>query len=549
MSAGYHVDICRMKAHLLSALLILSTLQVSAQARFSVSIEEVNFPTSVGVHSFVVGQHDGKWLIFGGRKDGLHRRQPNSSFLAADNNVNAYVIDPVSLQVWSASLANLPTVLFEQVQSTNMEFAQRDTVVYFMGGYGRSNAQNDHVTHALLSAVNVPGAMAAVISGSDLTPHFRYLSDNRMAVTGGYLHLLNGTFYQVGGQYFEGRYNPMGPNHGPGFIQQYKEAIQKFSIVDNGVSLIISDYSETVDAANLHRRDYNLVPQVFPNGAAGFTAFTGVFQQTQDLPWLNTVDILADSYAVNNTFNQLLNQYHTAHLPVFDEVDNSMHTVFFGGIGQYYYDSQSGSIIEDQAVPFVKTISVVTRLSDGSMSETALDIAMPDYLGSGAEFIPLKDLPFLQSEILDLAELPVGQSTLVGHIFGGIQSSARNIFFINDGTQSHASNRLFKVFIQVNPTTVDNGTVITGKEVFKISTFPNPVEGNLTVELSSPFATSGRLSLISINGSTVLEQAVSLEASRMKQQTMDCSALPVGNYLVRFDNGSYSKDSTVIIKK
>ncbi len=183
------------------------------------------------------------------------------------------------------------------------------------------------------------------------------------------------------------------------------------------------------------------------------------------------------------------------------------------------------------------------------MSETALDIAMPDYLGSGAEFIPLENMPALQSEILDLAELPVGQSTLVGHIFGGIQSSARNIFFINDGTQSHASNRLFKVFIQVNPTTVDNGTVITGKEVFKISTFPNPVEGNLTVELISPFATSGKLSLLSINGSTVLEQAVSLEASRMKQQTMDCAALPAGSYLVRFDNGSYSKDSNVIIKK
>lgn len=538
-----------MKRLLLSSLLILSGLLVSAQARFSVSIEEVGFPTSVGVHSFAVGQYDGKWLIIGGRKDGLHRRQPNSSFLAVDNNVNAYVIDPVSLQVWSASLANLPVALFEQVQSTNMEFAQRDTVLYFMGGYGRSNAQNDHVTHALLSAVNLPGAIAAVISGGDLTLHFRYISDSRMAVTGGYLHLLNGTFYQVGGQYFEGRYNPMGPNNGPGFIQQYKEAIQKFNIVDNGSELVISDYSETVDAANLHRRDYNLVPQIFPNGAAGLTAFSGVFQHTQDLPWLNTVDILPDSYAVNNTFNQLLNQYHTAHLPVFDAIDNSMHTVFFGGMGQYYYDPQGGSIIDDPAVPFVKTISMVTRLGDGSMSETALDIAMPDYLGSGAEFIPLEDLPFVQSEILDLTELPVGQSTLVGHIFGGIQSSARNIFFINDGTQSHASNRLFKVFIQVNPTIVDNGTVITGKEVFKLVTFPNPVEGKLTVELSSPFATSGKLSIISINGNTVMEQAVSLEASRMKQQTMDCSALPPGNYLVRFDNGSYSKDSTVIIKK
>ena len=88
-----------------------------------------------------------------------------------------------------------------------------------------------------------------------------------MAVTGGYLGLLNDEFYLVGGQRFMGRYNPMGPDFGPGFIQEYTNAIRRFRIADDGTErYAITDYEETVDTAELHRRDYNLVPQIFPNG-------------------------------------------------------------------------------------------------------------------------------------------------------------------------------------------------------------------------------------------------------------------------------------------
>jgi hypothetical protein len=38
-------------------------------------------------------------------------------------------------------------------------------------------------------------------------------------------------------------------------------------------------------------------------------------------------------------------------------------------------------------------------------------------------------------------------STLAGYIYGGIESSAGNIFFINNGAQSSASQKVFKVWI------------------------------------------------------------------------------------------------------
>jgi hypothetical protein len=42
--------------------------------------------------------------------------------------------------------------------------------------------------------------------------------------------------------------------------------------------LSISNYQTVTDAVHLHRRDYNLLPQVFPNGELGYTISSGVFK-------------------------------------------------------------------------------------------------------------------------------------------------------------------------------------------------------------------------------------------------------------------------------
>ncbi|MDA9774517.1 T9SS C-terminal target domain-containing protein, partial [Saprospiraceae bacterium] len=71
--------------------------------------------------------------------------------------------------------------------------------------------------------------------------------------------MIDDIFYLVGGHKFMGRYNPMGPDHGPGFEQEYTNEIRKFSIDFYGpLSVEIQDVIH--DEMNLHRRDYNLVP-------------------------------------------------------------------------------------------------------------------------------------------------------------------------------------------------------------------------------------------------------------------------------------------------
>ena len=460
-------------------------------------LQEIAIPGMPGVQSFAWAQHEGEWLLVGGRTDGLHRRQPFAAFLAADNNTMAYVVNPSLGQVWSAALTTLPTAQFEQLQSTNLEFAQRGAMLYVLGGYGFSATANDHITHPVMSAINVPGAINAIKTGQPIAPHFRYIVDDRMAVTGGYLGLIDEVFLLVGGQRFIGRYNPMGPDFGPGFIQEYTNAIRRFSVSDDGTSLSLIDYTETVDTANLHRRDYNLVPQVFPNGSNGYTAFSGVFQYAEDIPWLNTVDVDANGYAVVPDFEQLLNQYHTAHLPAYSSAANTMHTIFFGGIGRYYFDG-NGQLWDDVNVPFVNTISRVTRSGSSAMEETAIG-QMPALLGSSAEFIRAADVATSFDDIIDLDQL-VGDTVVAGHIVGGIESSAANIFFINTGTQSDATTRTFKVLL-VRETNVGlpSNVQLSAPLTVELS----PEHGQLSTRFTLPEGGMVRMDLLDTNGRQV----------------------------------------------
>jgi hypothetical protein len=230
----------------------------------------------------------------------------------------------------------------------------------------------------------------------------------------------------------------------PTYTQVYTDAIRKFNLVDNGTTITITHLPTITDAINLHRRDYNAVPQILPNGAEGITAFSGVFQPTVDLPFLNCVNIDSTTYMVNNSFQQYYNHYHCAVVPLYSAANNEMHNVFFGGIAQFY--DNLGVLVQDNNVPFVKTIARVTRNSSGTMAEYKLPVEMPSLMGTGAEFIPIKTVPHFSNEVLKLDEF-TADSTLVGYIYGGISSTAANIFFSNTGTESTASNIIYKVFV------------------------------------------------------------------------------------------------------
>jgi hypothetical protein len=143
-------------------------------------------------------------------------------------------------------------------------------------------------------------------------------------------------------------------------------------------------------------------------------------------------------------FEQFYNHYHCANIPLYSARANEMHTLFFGGIAQYY--DSTGIMKKDDNVPFVRTIARVTRNADGMMKEYKMTAEMPSLLGAGAEFIPLENLPNFANGVIKLDELANG-STFIGYIFGGISSTAPNLFWTNNGSQSSANATVFKVII------------------------------------------------------------------------------------------------------
>ncbi|WP_448529380.1 hypothetical protein [Raineya sp.] len=443
---------------------------------YEIVLNPVSVPNLPNLHSYAYAQHQGKWLIIGGRKDGLHPRQPFNSFPASQNNTNIYVVDVSNRQVWSASVDVLPTNLKEQLQSTNMNFYQDTDTLYIIGGYGFSASQNKHITYPYLTSVQVSSLINAITNGANITPYFKQIQNDIFAVTGGHLKKLKNYFYLVGGHRFDGRYNPMG---NPTFTQTYTNQIRKFTINNSGSQLSFGNYSEIYDEVHLHRRDYNLLPQIFPNGEQGFTISSGVFQINADLPFLYPVDIKESGYTPITDFNQYLSHYHSAVACLYDSLNNNMHSVFFGGMSQYYY--QNGSLVQDNLVPFVKTISRLTRDKNGKLTEYKLSTEMPTLQGASAEFIPNLNLPHYSNKVIKLSEINQ-ERFLIGHIFGGILSTALNPFSSNQTNLTAADNSIYEVWLQkISPSAISE-MIVNGKNPYDIEILPNPFRNTFKIK-------------------------------------------------------------------
>ncbi len=483
-------------------LLLAFNIHGKAQtAPFQIKLESLHINELGGLQTYAYGQSEGKWLIIGGRLDGLHRRQPWATFDEAGQNNQLTVVDPGLSKKWSAPLSSLPASIQEQLSSTNMEFYQNGDYLYIIGGYGYSKTEDDHITYPFLTAINVPEVIQAVVNETSFTGYFRQIKDERLAVTGGYLNMIYDTYYLTGGQRFTGRYNPM--NH-PSFTQEYSNSIRKFTIQDDGTAINVAHLTSHTDTATLHRRDFNVIPQIMPDGQEGLTAFSGVFQIDADLPFLNCVNIDSTGYSVIKDFLQYYNHYHCAHIPLFSARTNEMHNLFFGGIAQY--SDSAGILVQDNNVPFVKTIARVTRDQSGKMAEYKLPIEMPALLGAGSEFIRKEGLPQYNNEVIKLDEI-TADTTLIGYIYGGINSSAPNVFWTNNGSQSSASNEIYKVFLLKNiPLGNDkmNGQS-TGK--LQLQVLPNINDGKFILKFNLETPAEVKLMISDMNGK-ILEKSV-----------------------------------------
>ncbi|MBK8699139.1 MAG: hypothetical protein IPN29_06200 [Saprospiraceae bacterium] len=438
---------------------------------YEVKLSPIAIQNLPGLHSFAVGTKENEWLLLGGRTDGLHARQPFNSFPASENNDKIWVVDIENKSSWSMPLTALPASYSDQLQSSNISFYQLGDTLYLVGGYGYSAMEADHITYPYLTTLIVSKTIQAIKSGQSPAPFIKQVRNELFAVAGGQLGLLEGKFYLVGGHRFDGRYNPMG--HGT-YIQTYTNQVRIFDVNNASGSPQVTFYDSFTDPVHLRRRDYNLIPGIDTDGQKLYTISSGVFQPDVDLPYYYPVDIKPGGYKPFTNFNQYLSNYHSAKVSMFDTNTNQNHTLFFGGMSRHYYENDI--LVKDDNVPFIQTISRLSRHADGSFHEFALKTKMPGLKGASAEFILANQIPLLHDELIDLANLP-SDSMIIGYIVGGITSPIENPFSSNQTGVTSANQTVYSVILHKAKTT--NVTEIDGQNPHQMTIYPVPFKEDI----------------------------------------------------------------------
>lgn len=103
---------------------------------------------------------------------------------------------------------------------------------------------------------------------------------------------------------------------------------------------------------------------------------------------------------------------------------------------------------------------------------------MPGLKGSSAEFIINKNLPHYESKIIKL-DLINQNTFLIGHIYGGINSSSLNPFSNNQTNLTNADNVIYEVWL--TRTNNNTGEKIEFFNPYQISVYPIPFEKEFTI--------------------------------------------------------------------
>ena len=222
-----------------------------------------------------------------------------------------------------------------------------------------------------------------------------------------------------------------------------------------------------------------------------------------------------------------------------------MHSLFFGGMSQYYYSG--GTLVQDNTVPFVRTISRTTRLADGSLLEYQLPVEMPNLKGAGAEFIPNESLPHYSNEVIQLSNIS-DDEFVIGHLFGGIQSSSASAFTDNQTSLTSADPTVYEVKLIKN--TALSSQQIDGSNPFTLTVSPNPALNDVVrIQFEMPYVSKVGYIISTLDGKIAEEGEI--EDVRMGTNAMDFSLASAKSNIVIvtfvFDDKFYI--SQKIIKK
>ncbi len=436
--------------------------------------EFANKPALPGLQSYTSAVNQaGELLVVGGRRQGLHTFMPapNNNFIPDSANNFLYIIDPESGDFWTFDVNGLKDELSAPLQSNNLQgyHDQETDEMYIVGGYGWLADGSNMKTFGSIIRFKVEDLTKAIKNGASSTEIEALMEvgeDDRLAVTGGDLIKLNGRFYLVFGQRFDGQYRAFG---GTDFKQEYTEEVRVFTLKPNSLDILSYGATTSPDSEHpFHRRDGNIIEDVDPGtGESRITALGGVFPPGIIGGYDYPIYISGpQNPVVKKDAHQKFSQYECPIISIYDDEseNKSIYRTMFGGIGLYYYSqTPEQKAIYDSAtvqgrndgMPFVGDISTFIEAADGTYSEYINSEPIPGnrLLGASITFIGNRKLESEEKAtsngILKLSGLEDGEKVLAGYILGGIEAEAPLPKIPNKGTW--ASNSLFAVYVTKTP--------------------------------------------------------------------------------------------------
>ncbi|MBK8848354.1 MAG: hypothetical protein IPO27_18165 [Bacteroidetes bacterium] len=452
---------------------IINTTSSAQLFPYTITVKPLTADSLVSVHSAIAGKSGDKILMIGGRLDGLHKRQPFAAFDIENRNLNAIVINVKTKKCISRAIDSLESYIYDQLVASNHQCYQLGNKLYACGGYGYSASLDEHHTFDRMLVFDIDKTIAAIENGTTITNCFQHVQNPIFQVTGGNLHMLNNQFYLIGGHVFEGRYNPNGPEFGPGFNQIYSNQIRVFELNSTNNLLQVVEIKTYTDTVNLHRRDYNLVAARDKYNHEYLDIYSGVFQYGMDLPYMNAVRVDTGGYHVLPHFAQYYNHYSCPVIPLYSTKQRSQHHIFLGGIA-HYYDS-IGIPVQNNNVPHVKTICNVVTNERGSKTEYLLESSLDEYYTAVAQFIKAENIASYQNGVIQMDSL-IGDTILTGYIIGGIKSDMQNTFWETEGEFSRPYNTLREVYL------IKNEKAIINPNLQSVNTLQLQVNPNIKTE-------------------------------------------------------------------
>jgi len=411
-------------------LLLLCTLcyfySANAQPGFTIEIEPYSIKELPPLHAYAFAEHDGKWLIIGGRTGNINE----PSYL----NFDLMVIDPITEEFWQYPLEYVGAVLEEAEHLGNCYAAhyQDEQYLYIAGGMGYSVHSEAFGPFPLLTIVDIPKTMNAIINKKRMSGCFKQIQDEAFRRQDAFLTKINNRFYLAGGRQVSGAYDDQGDLNIQTDLSNYV-----FSFLINEEWRIVGGKTMNYDK-EFESALASFAPQIFPDGQQGLTVFLNNPEEHEGaVEWMNIFNFGYSTY--KDTSTQLA-PYHSTVIPVYDSDQKQMHTLFIGGCDDYFCDDKSGYTPEviDKYEDFVRdengTISLTNTQMDAFMAR-----------GRDAKFILNEDVPHYNNKVIDLQKITTDRK-LIGYIYGG--ATAPGMMMFDDGTMLDTPlNQLFKVYI------------------------------------------------------------------------------------------------------